>query len=205
MLKYILILSLLCFNSCVTKHVLDFSKPLESIVSASQVETEDSYTFKKLKMMPVTKSSYIKSDDIRTFIDKTCDSVTYSNMILSDSQYVKVDHQWMLETIAELQKLRQYFKVKFVDESFDCDNFASLSISLVNLVASYSELKAQVLVGRIDVLNKKTFANVPAGGGHALNFFVSEKGIFIFEPQNGTVIDLQHYPNKDYIFRVFLD
>lgn len=162
----------------------------------------ETYTFRKLRMMPNTNTSYIDMGDILKFMKnkapKNCD------IIISDAKYIKVDHQWMLETIQELMELKKYFKIKFTEESWDCDNFANAAVVVTNLVASYSELKAQVLVGRIDVRQEYDWAGVKAGY-HALCFFVSEKGIFVFEPQDGTVIDIQHYPNKDYIYKVFLD
>ena len=188
-------------------NILEYNKNIFDKSEVIQVNTiierpAENYTFRKLRMMPNTNTSYINMRDIQKFIKdkapKNCD------IIISDEKYVKVDHQWMLETIQQLMELKQYFKIKFTEEAFDCDNFANTAVVVTNIVASYSELKAQVLVGRIDVRQEISWGGI-RDGYHALCFFVSEKGIFIFEPQNGQVIDIQRYPNKNTIYRIYLD
>jgi len=39
---------------------------------------------------------------------------------------------------------------------------------------------------------------------HALVFAVTEYGLLVIEPQNGQIIELKNYPNKEFIQEVFL-
>ena len=121
-----------------------------------------------------------------------------------DENYVIVDHEWMLDFIAWWDRLKFLFNINYVEEGFDCDNFADF----ISIVADFSnrKIRAELLIGSISVKQNKPFGGEPAGGYHALNFFVSDKGIFILEPQGklSSVIELDKYPNKASIYKIDL-
>jgi len=125
-----------------------------------------------------------------------------------DRNYVLVDHDWMLELIKWWESLKWSIGLTYTKEGFDCDNFAKLLSSIAYLSAGLTdtEYNAQLLLGTISVYNKKSFGGIRGGDdAHMLNFFVSNKGIFILEPQSGSVIEYSKYPNIKWIYNVALN
>lgn len=100
--------------------------------------------------------------------------------------------------------------LRYHPEFFDCDNFARMAVTLGDLATLSNEeeikpFKGQVAIMRIYVNQKNEWAGVPAGGGHALNIFISDRGVFVYEPQNGRIIEAENYPNRKYVLQVLTD
>ena len=111
----------------------------------------------------------------------------------------------------------------FVSEKADCDNFARWAVFGADLGAMQGELDGQVLVSRFNVDQVVMFGGVPAGGRHALNWFASDKGVFVFEPQSypekgsiaqvakwksgvgSELIRVYDYPNFNYVYFIKFD
>lgn len=124
----------------------------------------------------------------------------------NDAKYVLVDHDWMISLIDWWSKFKWIVGVEYKNESFDCDNFARFLSSIAMLtsdITSSYKIPAQLMLGTISVFQKEPFGRVDASGGtHMLNFFVSEKGIFILEPQSNFFISYDKYPNVRWIYQV---
>ena len=96
--------------------------------------------------------------------------------------------------------------LRYFPESYDCDNFARTFVVLSDLAGIPNhDWTGQMAFFRIYVHQKHSWGGVPAGGGHALVIFLSDRGWFAYEPQSGVIELLSRYPNRNYIFRILVD
>lgn len=145
------------------------------------------------------------------------------NVEADDRVYAIVEHESMLDLIDYTRRFQMSFGqtsmnpsiLTWTREQFDCDNFANLMASVAHLAG----LKAgrhgagQLMVGVIHVRQLEDFGGVlgSPNSAHALNFFCSEEGIFVFEPQ-GTgnrshsgqikIVDALDYPNAKGVYKI---
>lgn len=118
-----------------------------------------------------------------------------------DKRYIVVDYDWMVDILNWWDTIKFNFNVSYRSESFDCDNFAKFLNSVAGFTNQYD---AEIMGGTIIVNQVYKFGGVPSGGSHMLNFFVTNKGTFIVEPQGkiSTVVEVSKYPNVKYIREV---
>lgn len=122
----------------------------------------------------------------------------------TDATFTAVSHEWLTQTIEWTRDTAVRTGLGlYVGESWDCDKFALAFALPANIAAQRARVSAQPLVARIYVRQLVPFAGV-RDGIHALNAFLSDRGIFVYEPQNRTLVPLAQYPNTQGIFRVRL-
>lgn len=145
-----------------------------------------------------------------TALDVTNHAAIYApgaGVDLSDSTFTPLSHEWLLAAVDWAWSFGKATGIAYTPESFDCDKFA-LSFSLAaNVAASRAGVRAQPLLARIYVQQQTAFAGVAAGGGHALNAFLSDRApyFWVLEPQPGgakRLVPLMEYPNRSAIFRI---
>jgi hypothetical protein len=88
----------------------------------------------------------------------------------------------------------------FKPEARDCDDFADAFDLAVSWMVRRAVIEAAPIVGCISVTAAHAWANIPAGGGHALNIVGTDQGLWVVEPQNGQACPLEFYPNRASIF-----
>lgn len=126
----------------------------------------------------------------------------------SDAKFSPVSHEWAMQLVAWSHNAVQALSVRtdsgrlYAVDTFDCDKFAKAFSLAAELSAGRKMSGAQVLVGRIFVEQRHPFGGVSAGGYHALNFFVSERGVYVVEPQTAKTSPLSEYPNKQFVYSV---
>ncbi|MCP4258093.1 MAG: hypothetical protein GY774_11440 [Planctomycetes bacterium] len=126
----------------------------------------------------------------------------YSNREIE--KYILPEHVWLEQLIEAFLAIEFFSDVGGKPEIWDCDNFSALLSALATIrmwKAGY--IGAHCAIGWIKVDAKKEWAGVPPQS-HALVFAVTSKGVFVIEPQNGQLIHLQDYPNREYIQEVYL-
>lgn len=124
---------------------------------------------------------------------------------LADRNFQVVKHDSMLELIDWMEVF--YWKtphMRYKPESYDCDNFARTFVVFADL-AGIENFEGQITLVRLYVTQKYTWAGVPAGGGHALVAFRSDKGWFVYEPQGRSYIEARKYPNREHVFKILGD
>lgn len=84
----------------------------------------------------------------------------------------------------------------FKPEGRDCDDFADAFDLAASWQVRSCNIEAAPVVGCIYVTQSYAWANVPAGGRHALNCVLTDEGLYIVEPQNGQCCPIQDYPNR---------
>ncbi len=113
-------------------------------------------------------------------------------------------HKWLEELFAIYNTFLDKVNVQAKAEVWDCENYSSFlnSIATVRIwKAGYYDTRGAIGWMRVDA--KKEWAGLPPVM-HALVFAVTEEGFFIVEPQNGQYVELEDYPNKQFIQEVFL-
>jgi len=119
--------------------------------------------------------------------------------------FVRPDHQWLLAFDRWFRTLNKSLKVEFVEETWDCDNYARSFVAFADLAAMRAgEARGSICVGWATVYNSRSFGGIPAGGGHAVVIVGTSEGIFVIEPQNGEIAPLAKYPNRDDIVEINL-
>lgn len=88
----------------------------------------------------------------------------------------------------------------FKPEARDCDDFADAFDLAVSWMVRRALIEAAPIVGCISVISLHSWANIPAGGSHALNLVGTDQGPWVVEPQNGLACPLETYPNRAHIF-----
>lgn len=116
---------------------------------------------------------------------------------IADSSFVPVSHEWLEQAVVWARDAAWRTDLNtYVPEAWDCDDFASAFALVAKISAKRANVRAQPLLARIYVVQEKAFGNVPAGGRHALCAFLSDRGLFVLEPQSFALVPLAQYPNR---------
>lgn len=124
---------------------------------------------------------------------------------LDDSTYGVISADWLLENINNYRAWAWEFLPDYQGEALDCDNFGRILREVVNTQAGKADIPASPLVAAVYVEQRVRWANVPGSDSarHVVNGVVTDRGIFIIEPQSLTTREptwsrLKHYPNRIY-------
>ena len=119
-------------------------------------------------------------------------------------QFIVPRHQWLKELLAVYDTMLDKIDVDAKADTWDCENFSSFlnAFATVRIWKSgYYDTRGAIGWMRVDA--KKEWAGLPPVM-HALVFAVTEYGLVVIEPQNGQMVELKDYPNKEFIQEVFL-
>lgn len=130
--------------------------------------------------------------------------------LAEDSLYFIPTKQNMDVIVPYLDAVFRQFGVHYVAEATDCDDYARLKTELAQLILGQAYgVEASPTVFVIFVRQNFTWANVMAGGGHAVCVYAcvneeknNEVEVYVWEPQSTQVVNVIDYPNKDAIFYV---
>lgn len=116
------------------------------------------------------------------------------------SDFVRPDHRWLLDFEQWFRGLAKNLKIGYVDETWDCDNYARCFVAFADVAAlKGGESRGSICVGWATVSNRRAFGGIPAGGAHAIVIVGTSAGLFAIEPQTGVMVPLTQYPNRDEI------
>ncbi len=117
---------------------------------------------------------------------------------------LRPDHGWLTDFSGWFRQVQKPLKIRFVDELWDCDNYSNCFVAFADLISLKSgETRGSLCVGWATVYYERAFAGIRAGTGHAVVIVGTSKGLFIVEPQDGTMVALAKFPNRDTIEEVF--
>ena len=192
-MKILLILLLFLLPSCLNR---DFNE----ISDIPKIGNEQSYTIFDRKRLGYHFNNQKGHNSINIKVPKDI------GMLILDSKYQSVDYFYF-------RKFNKWFK-KIVfqngimpinqNEIIDCDNFAMLYKSLFSVGAYASNNSQEFAVASVIVMQENPFGGIPSGGLHMLNLVFTTRDWYIFEPQTGEYIELQNYPNQEYIKFIIL-
>ncbi len=117
--------------------------------------------------------------------------------------FLRADHQWLTRFTAWFRSLEKPLRIQFANQLWDCDNFANAYVSFADLVTLESSgSRPPFCVGRASVFYRVPFAGVRSGA-HAVVIVGTTEGLFVIEPQDGTMIALKKFPNRHTIEAVY--
>ena len=114
------------------------------------------------------------------------------------------EHAWLESSLDVAQQFFWELDMKWKRENWDCENFSMFLCSMVTIQlwrAGYTDVRCAI--GWMIVNGTKEWAGIKPGV-HSLMFAITSKGPIVIEPQNGQYIELNRYPNKQFIEKVFL-
>jgi hypothetical protein len=117
---------------------------------------------------------------------------------------LRSDHAWLVDFNKWFRAAQKPLKMHFQNQVWDCDNYANCFVAFADLLALRAgESRGSFCIGWATVTYQYPFAGIRAGGGHALVVVGTSKGLFMLEPQDGTMVALRDFPNRDTIEEVF--
>ena len=128
------------------------------------------------------------------------------NILMLDGSFRVLDYYFF-------RKFNNWFEdVKFKNgimpinqkENLDCDNFAMLYKSLMSVAGYKSNIEIEPAVALVVVEQRNEFGGIPKGGLHMLNLIFTSRNWYIFEPQTGKYIELENYPNQEFIKTIII-
>lgn len=122
-------------------------------------------------------------------------------ILMLDTNYRVLDYHFFMKFNNWFNEVKFDNGIMAIDqkENLDCDNFALLYKSLFSISYYKSGVRHEPAVAAVLVEQKNPFGGVPAGGLHMTNLVFTSKAWYIFEAQTGKYIELENYPNQEYI------
>lgn len=124
----------------------------------------------------------------------------WRGMFLMGTAYQPVEEAWLKnDFLPKYQLIVKRLRMKSHKEGFDCDNFAELfktQLQVENRLAGNSAV-GEVACGVLVVDQRRSFGRVMAGRDkHSLILVRTENGWRVIEPQTMRMATLEKYPNR---------
>ncbi len=192
-MKILLITLCLLLNSCLKR---DF----EELASIPTVGDEQIYSILDRKTLGYHFNYQKGPNSIPIKVPKTV------NMLLLDNKYQTVDYYYFLKFNKWFKSLKFHNGIMAINqnETLDCDNFAMLYKALFSVSAYASGNSQEFAVASVVVHQINEFGGIPKGGLHMVNLIFTRGAWYIFEPQTGEYIEIQKYPNQEYIITIII-
>ena len=140
-------------------------------------------------------------DEIKAEFAKITDTPPQVNFVRT--QFLRPDHTWMKDFKTWFRTLEKPLKIRFEDQLWDCDNYANCFVAFADLLAlKAGDTRGTFCVGWATVFYRRAFAGIRSGA-HAVVIVGTSQGLYIIEPQDGTMIALKDFPNRDTIEAVY--
>lgn len=141
-------------------------------------------------------------DDIKAEFAKITDTPPRVNFLRAN--LLRPDHAQLVDFKGWFRKLEKPLKIRYVDQLWDCDNYANCFVAFADLLALKSgETRGSLCIGWATAFYRSGFAGIRPGGAHAVVIVGTSKGLFIIEPQDGTMVALRDFPNRHTIEEVY--
>ena len=94
----------------------------------------------------------------------------------SDDSYTRVSHAWLERYVTWTWAAAKAVGLRYVPESFDCENFATLFCEIAAKKAAGAGTRSAPLVAVVTLAQ-------PGGARHAMVGVATDRGLYIVEPQ----------------------
>jgi len=147
-------------------------------------------------------SSFWTVEDVRVEFARLTDTPPRVTSVRSN--LLRADHAWAVAFKKWFLAAQKPLKMHYQHQLWDCDNYANGFVAFANLLAlKAGEMRGSFCVGWATVSYQRAFAGIRAGGAHAVVIVGTSQGLFVLEPQDGTMVALKNFPNRDTIEEVF--
>ena len=141
-------------------------------------------------------------DEIKAAFARATDTPPAVNHVRSE--FLLPGAEWVRGFRVWFSKLERPLRLRFEGDQWDCDNYANCFVTFADLLALRAgENRGTLAVGWATVFYRHPFAGIEAGGAHAVVVVATGEGLFVIEPQDGTMTRLESFPNRDTIEAVY--
>ncbi len=149
----------------------------------------------------VDSSGLWSADEIRAAFARVTDTPPQINHVRAEFLRPRAD--WLREFKGWFARLERPLRLRFEGEQWDCDNYANCFVTFADLLVLRSgEGRGTLGVGWATVYYRRPFAGITEGA-HAVVIAATGEGLFVIEPQDGTMVPLEKFPNRDTIEAVY--
>ena len=140
-------------------------------------------------------------DEIKAEFAKVTDTPPQVNYIRT--RFLRPDKSWVTRFKSWFRSLEKPLRMRYENQLWDCDNYANCFVAFADLLAlKAGESRAPFCVGWATVYYQRPFAGIRAGA-HAVVIVGTKDGLFVIEPQDGTMVSLREFPNRHTIENVY--
>lgn len=137
-------------------------------------------------------------DEIKAELARVTDTPPRVNMLRP--RVLRPDYRWLVDFKGWFRAVQKPLKLRFQDQVWDCDDYANCFVAFADLLGMKSgETRGALCVGWATVYYRRPFAGIRAGGAHAIVIVATAQGLHVLEPQDGTLVALRDFPNRDTI------
>lgn len=137
-------------------------------------------------------------DEVKAELARITDTPPRVNMLRA--RVLRPDHRWLVDFKGWFRAVQKPLKLRFQDQVWDCDDYANCFVAFADLLGMKSgETRGALCVGWATVYYRRPFAGIRAGGAHAIVIVATAQGLYVLEPQDGTLAALRDFPNRDTI------
>lgn len=137
-------------------------------------------------------------DEVKAELARITDTPPRVNMLRP--RVLRPDHRWLVDFKGWFRAVQKPLKLRFVDQVWDCDDYANCFVAFADLLGMKNgEARGALCVGWATVYYRRPFAGIRAGGAHAIVIVATAQGLYMLEPQDGTLVALRDFPNRDTI------
>lgn len=137
-------------------------------------------------------------DEVKAELARVTDTPPRVNMLRP--RVLRPDHRWLVDFKGWFRAVQKPLKLRFQDQVWDCDDYANCFVAFADLLGMKSgETRGALCVGWATVYYRRPFAGIRAGGAHAIVIVATAQGLHVLEPQDGTLVALRDFPNRDTI------
>lgn len=113
------------------------------------------------------------------------------------TQLMRPDHRWLVDFKGWFRDVQKPLKIRFQNQAWDCDDYANCFVAFAGLLGlKAGDTRGSLCVGWASVYYRKAFAGIRAGTAHAVVVIGSSKGLYVLDPQDGTMVALKDFPNR---------
>ncbi|MES2693757.1 MAG: hypothetical protein V4773_09815 [Verrucomicrobiota bacterium] len=153
------------------------------------------------RWVPMKETRTWTIDDVRAELSKFTDTPPRVNMLRS--QLLRPDHRWLVDFKGWFRSVQKPLKIRFQDQVWDCDDYANCFVAFADLLGlKDGESRGALCVGWATVYYRKAFGGIRAGGAHAIVMVGTADGLYVLDPQDGALVSLRDFPNRDTIEEV---
>lgn len=140
-------------------------------------------------------------EDIQAEFAKVTSTPPLINFVRT--KFLQPDHAWMVRFKGWFRSLEKPLKMTYEDQLWDCDNYANCFVAFADLLTLRAgDTRGTFCVGWAAVQYERPFAGIRSGA-HAVVIVGTTRGLFVIEPQDGTMVPLREFPNRNTIEAVY--
>lgn len=149
--------------------------------------------------LPTAAESNWTLDDVQAELKKFTDTPPRVNMLRT--RLVRPDRRWLKDFKDWFHSVQKPLKIHYTEQLWDCDDYANCFVAFADLLGLKAGEKhaSGLCVGWASVYYQVAYGGIRAGGAHALVVVGTSEGIYLLDPQDGSMVALKDFPNRDTI------